>query len=162
MSNLGGFWKGGPGGGHGMTENKSVGWLRWQLIIMRTARMGAGFAVGTERTPLMQFSAPVGWPFSSLRAEAASLLHFLRRVQERFPDQRDLLIFIDCLVLHEMGEVGIPATAPWHNALWCPRPSQSAYGAALVARNSAVNKYQSHACCLLNERSDALAEMGVT
>jgi hypothetical protein len=64
-----------------------------------TDRIGAGFALGNERITLLQFSAPVGGQVSSLRAEAASLLHFLRRVRERFPDQYDLLIFIDCLVL---------------------------------------------------------------
>jgi hypothetical protein len=53
--------------------------------------MGAGFALGT---------APVGGGLvSSMRAEAASLLQYLRRVSEPFPHQHALLIFIDCLVL---------------------------------------------------------------
>ncbi len=56
---------------------------------MLTDRMGAGFALGTERTLLLQFSAPVGGPVSSLQAEEASLLHFFRLFQERFPDQCD-------------------------------------------------------------------------
>jgi hypothetical protein len=62
----------------------------------RMGLMGAGFALGTERKPLMQFSAPVGGPVSSMRAEAASLLQFFRRVRAIFPDQHALLIFIDC------------------------------------------------------------------
>jgi hypothetical protein len=66
---------------------------------VQTDRMGAGFSLGTERIPLLQFSAPVGGPVSSLRAAVESLLQFLRRVREQFQDQRDLLIFIDCLVL---------------------------------------------------------------
>ncbi len=47
---------------------------------VQTDRMGAGFALGNERIPLLQFLAPVGGLVSSLGAEAASLLHFLRRV----------------------------------------------------------------------------------
>ncbi len=87
---------------------------------MQTDRMGAGFALGNERIPLLQFSAPVGGPISSLLAKAASLLHFLRRVRELFPDQYDQSIFIDCLVLLDilMKWVSLnPTTTLQHSAL---------------------------------------------
>ncbi len=91
------------------------------LACMRTDRMGAGFALGTEKIPLLQYSAPVGGPVSSMRTGAASLLQFLRRVRAIFPDHHDLLIFIDCLVLLDIlmkwGKFGIPATTARHSAL---------------------------------------------
>jgi ribonuclease HI len=124
--------------------------------------MGAGFALGIERIPLLQFSAPVGGPVSSLRAEAASLLHFLRRVRERFPDQCDLLIFIDCLVLLDIlisrSEFQPQPSDIVHFDILLPllRELRLWPGSVLLM------KIKSHAGCLLNERADALAERGVT
>jgi len=66
---------------------------------IRTEEMGAGFAMGHGRDPLLTFSAPVGGACSPLRAEAVSLLKYLQTVREQFPGQKSLLIFIDCLVL---------------------------------------------------------------
>jgi hypothetical protein len=132
-----------------------------------TDRMGAGFALGNERIPLLQFSAPVGGPISSLRAEAteaASLLHFLRRVRERFPDQHDLLIFIDCLVL-----LGI--LMKWGKSEFQPQPRDIVHFDILLPLlrelrlwpgSVLLMKIKSHAGCLPNERADALAERGVT
>jgi len=65
----------------------------------RTGRMGAGFALGIQKEPLMTYSVSVGGPLAPLRAEAASLFQLLRRVRERFPSHVNLLVFIDCLVL---------------------------------------------------------------
>jgi hypothetical protein len=39
--------------------------------------MGAGFATGIERKPLLTFSASVAGPASFLQAKEASLLHFI-------------------------------------------------------------------------------------
>ena len=131
---------------------------------VRTDRMGAGFALGIERIPLLQFSAPVGGPVSSLRAEAASLLHFLRRVRERFPDQCDLLIFIDCLVLLDI-------LMKWGKSEFQPQPSDIVHFDILLPLlrelrlwpgSVLLMKIKSHAGCLLNERADALADKGVT
>jgi hypothetical protein len=62
-----------------------------------------------------------------------------------------------------MGKVVIPgkfsATTPRHGALRYTSPSTSE--AVLVAWDSAVNEDQSHAGCLLDERADELAELGV-
>ena len=65
----------------------------------RTGRMGAGFALGIQKEPLMTYSVSVVRPLAPLRAEAASLFQLLRRVRERFPGHTNLLVFIDCLVL---------------------------------------------------------------
>ena len=130
---------------------------------MRTDRMGAGFALGTERKPLLQFSAPVGGPLSSMRAEAASLLQFLRRVRAIFPDQHTLLIFIDCLVLLDI-------LMKWGKSEFQPQPRDIVHFDILVPLlielrlwpgTVLLMKIKSHAGCLLNERADELAELGV-
>ena len=57
--------------------------------------MGAGYAVGVGPVPLLELSAPVGGPLSTLRSEAASLHALLLKT----PSTTDLLVFIDSLVL---------------------------------------------------------------
>ena len=47
-------------------------------------RMAAGYVAGTDPIPLMTLSAPVGGPLVSLRAEGASLLHFVQTVAEKY------------------------------------------------------------------------------
>jgi ribonuclease HI len=130
---------------------------------MRTDRMGAGFALGTERIPLLQFSAPVGGPVSSMRAEAASLLQYLRRVRAQFPDQHALLIFIDCLVLLDI-------LMKWGKSEFQPQPRDIVHFDVLVPLLTELRlwpgtvllmKIKSHAGCLLNERADELADIGV-
>jgi hypothetical protein len=78
--------------------------------------MGAGFALGT---------APVGGLVSSMRAEAATLLQYLRRVSEQFPDQHALLIFIDCLVLLDI-------LRKWGTSEFQPQPRDTMHVYILV------------------------------
>jgi hypothetical protein len=61
--------------------------------------MGAGFALGIKKEPLMTYSVSVWGPLAPLRAEAASLFQRLRPVRERFPGHANMLVFIDYLVL---------------------------------------------------------------
>ena len=50
---------------------------------IRTDRIGAGFALGRQKEPLMTYYASVGGPLAPLRAEAASLFKLLSRARER-------------------------------------------------------------------------------
>jgi hypothetical protein len=65
----------------------------------RTEAMGAGYVLGADTEPIISFSARVGGPLASARAEAASLLQLLQDVRQRFGSQVHLLIFVDCLVI---------------------------------------------------------------
>jgi hypothetical protein len=72
-------------------------WLR--SVDERTEAMGAGYVLGADTEPIISFSARVGGPLASARAEAASLLQLLQDVWQRFGSQVHLLIFVDCLVI---------------------------------------------------------------
>jgi hypothetical protein len=63
--------------------------------------MGAGYVLGDDPEPIWIFSARVGGPLATVRAEAASLLQLssLRDVRMRKGHQVNLLIFVDCLVV---------------------------------------------------------------
>ncbi len=52
---------------------------------LRTEQLGAGFAIGSERQPLLTFSVPVRGPYFPLRAEAVSLLQTLLTVRIQLP-----------------------------------------------------------------------------
>ena len=120
--------------------------------------------MGLERQPLLLFSAPVGGPCSPLRAEAVSLLNYLRIARTRFPDQRALLIFVDCLVL-------LIILMKWGKSDFQPHPHDIAHFDVLVPLLTELRtwpgsvllvKVKSHAGCLLNERADELAERGLS
>ena len=59
--------------------------------------MGAGYVLGADSAPLMAFSASVGGPLATARAEAASLLQLLLDVRQHY--SHHLLVFVDCLVV---------------------------------------------------------------
>ena len=79
--------------------------LTWMGIIAGTdggvdwknERMGAGYVTGTARETETSFSASVGGPLSTLRAEGASLLQLLLDLSDG--SSTPLLVFVDCLVL---------------------------------------------------------------
>ena len=50
----------------------------------RSNRMGAGFALGRQKEPLMTYYASVRGPLAPLRAEAASLFKLLSRAENDF------------------------------------------------------------------------------
>jgi hypothetical protein len=70
-------------------------------VDLKKELMGASFILVDEpgSEALIVFSAPVGGPLASLRAEAVGLLHLLRKAKVRFCGAVPLLIFIDCLAL---------------------------------------------------------------
>ncbi len=61
--------------------------------------MGGAYLFCADPDPIMIFSAPVGGPLASARAEAASPLQLLLDVQQRYGHHVHLLIFVDCLVV---------------------------------------------------------------
>ena len=61
--------------------------------------MGGAYVLGADPDPVMVFSARVGGPLASARAEAASLLQLLLDVKQRYGHHAHLLIFVDCLVV---------------------------------------------------------------
>ena len=81
-----------------------------------TGRMNAWVLVtGTEREPESSFSACVGGPLSTLRAEAASLLQLLIDLRSR--SSTPLLVFVDCLVLLDILQ-------RWGQASFHPHPTE--------------------------------------
>ena len=130
---------------------------------LRTEQMGAGFAIGRERQPLLTFSAPVGGPYSPLRAEAVSLLQALRTIRIQLPEQTTLLLFVDCLVL-------LNILMKWGRSEFQPHPRDIAQFDVLLPLLTELRtwpgvvvlmKIKSHAGCLLNERADELADQGL-
>ena len=91
----------------------------------RTDRMGAGFALGRQKEPLMTYYASVGGPLAHLQAEAASLCKLLSRARERFPGCTDLLVFIDCLVLLDI-------LLKWGRSDFQPQPREIVHFDVLV------------------------------
>ncbi len=85
-------------------------------------RMAAGYVVGTDLIPLMTLSAPVGGPFklASLRAEGASLLHFVNKAAEKYGRHIHLLVFIDCLIILDILH-------KWGRSNFHPRPKDIAH-----------------------------------
>ena len=126
----------------------------------KNERMGEGYATGTALETETSFSASVGGPLSTLRAEEASLLQLLLDLSNDL--STPLLVFVDCLVLLDIlqrwGHVSVhlqPADVvhfdvifPLLNELWLQK------GPVWLV------KVKSHAGCLLNERADEWAEWG--
>ena len=92
---------------------------------IRSDRMGAGFALGRQKEPLMTYYASVGRPLAPLRAEAASLFKLLSRAREQFPGCADLLVFIDCLVLLDI-------LLKWGRSDFQPQPREIVHFDVLV------------------------------
>jgi ribonuclease HI len=127
-------------------------------------RMAAGYVAGTDLIPLMTLSAPVGGPLASLRAEGASLLHFVHKAAEKYGRHIHLLVFIDCLILLDILH-------KWGRSNFHPRPKDIAHFDVILPLlhelrqwhgRVALVKVKSHTGCLLNERADECAELGYT
>ncbi len=142
--------------------------LTWTGIIVGTdgsvdwknERMGAGYATGTAREPETSFSASVGGPLSTLRAEGASLLQLLLDLSN--DSSTPLLVFVDCLVLLDILQ-------RWGQVSFHPHPVDVAHFDVIFPllhelrrRKGPVLlvKVKSHTGCLLNERADEWAERG--
>jgi ribonuclease HI len=128
----------------------------------RTEAMGAGYVLGADTEPIISFSARVGGPLASARAEAASLLQLLQDVRQRFGSQVHLLIFVDCLVILDI-------LRKWGRNDFHPNPKEIVHFAVIRpllhelrqwSGKLTLVKVKSHTGCLLNERADELAELG--
>jgi ribonuclease HI len=112
----------------------------------------------------MIFSARVGGPLASARAEAASLLQLFQDVLQSYDHQAHLQIFVDCLVVLEI-------LSKWGSSYFHPGPKEIVNFAFILtllhelrqwSGNVALVKVKSHTGCLLNERADEQAELGRT
>ena len=126
----------------------------------KNERMGAGYVTGTEQEVVTSFSACVGGPLSTLRAEAASLLQLLLDLRGRSPTP--LLVFIDCLVLLDILQ-------RWGQASFHPQPTDVVHFDIIFPLLDELRRWlgplrlvkvKSHTGCLLNERADVYAERG--
>jgi hypothetical protein len=144
--------------------------LTWAGIIAGTdggvdwknERMGAGYITGTALEPETPFSACVGGPLSTLRAEGASpslpqlLLDLINELST------PLLVFVDCLVLLDILQ-------RWGQVSFHPHPADVVHFDVIFPllkelrrRTGLVRlvKVKSHTGCLLDERADEWAERG--
>ena len=133
-------------------------------VDVRAERMGAGYVLGADPVPVMAFSARVGGPLSTARAEAASLLQLLLDVRQHFSHQTHLLVFVDCLVVLDILQ-------KWGRYDFHPGPKEIVHFAVIRpllhelrqwTGNVTLVKVKSHTGCLLNERADEQAELGRT
>ena len=129
-----------------------------------TEQMGGAYVLGAGPDPTMVFSARVGGPLASARAEAASLLQLLLDVRQRYGHHVHLLIFVDCLVVLDI-------LRKWGRSDFHPGPKEVIHFTVIRplieelrqwAGNITLLKVKSHTGCLLNERADELAELGRT
>ena len=142
--------------------------LSWEGIIAGTdggvdwknERMGAGYVSGTAPEAETSFSASVGGPLSTLRAEGASLLQLLLDLSKE--SSTPLLVFVDCLVLLDILQ-------RWGQVSFHPHPDDIVHFDVIFPllnelrrRTGPVRlvKVKSHTGCLLNERADEWAERG--
>ena len=126
----------------------------------KNERMGAGYVTGTAQETETSFSASVGGPLSTLRAEGASLLRLLLDLRDG--SSTPLLVFVDCLVLLDILQ-------RWGQVSFHPHPADVVHFDVIFPlldelrqRTGPVRlvKVKSHTGCLLNERADEWAERG--
>jgi ribonuclease HI len=130
---------------------------------VKKERMGASFILvdkpGSEA--LIVFSAPVGGPLASLRAEAVGLLHLLCKAKVRFCGAVPLLIFIDCLALlmiikkWERSDFWSDLREVIHFDVIFPLLQELQW----IQLRTLV-KVKSHPGCQLNVMADELADIG--
>jgi ribonuclease HI len=127
-------------------------------------QMGAGYVIGDAPIPLRAFSAPVGGPLASIRAEAASLLKLLRDVAVSPGRHTPILIFVDCLCL-------LNILSKWGRHDFHPNPKEVVHFDVIFPLLAELRqwtgqitlmKIKSHAGCVMNERADEQAEEGRT
>ena len=126
----------------------------------KNQRMGAGFAVGTDKVTAAVLAVRVGGPLSSLRAEAAGLLQLLCSLRTSHP--APLLVFVDSLVLLNILQ-------NWGTANFNPEPNDVVHFDVILPLLEVLRqwphpvrlvKVKSHTGCLMNEMADEQAELG--
>ena len=126
--------------------------------------MGASFVMVEKpgSDVLFDFSAPVGGPLASLRAEAVGLLYLLRKAKIHFKKAIPLLIFIDCLAL-------LMILKKWGRSDFWPDPREVVHFDVILPlllelrqwpQQVTLVKVKSHSGCQLNEMADELADLG--
>jgi hypothetical protein len=99
--------------------------------------MDARYVLGADPVPVMAFSARVGGPLSTARAEVASLLQLLLDLLQHYSHQTRLLVFVDCLVVLDILQKSLALFA-----CVCPKFRE--------ARTSAHNQVQNVFTSFLN------------
>jgi len=131
---------------------------------MKKEKMGTGFVVGLDRTPLLELAAQVGGPLAALRAESAGLLYLIRRVRDQFGEAEPvrLLVLVDCLVLLDILQ-------KWGASEFYPDPRDIIHFDVIIQLlvemrrwNGIIvlKKIKGHAGCMLNELADERADRG--
>ena len=127
-------------------------------------RMGTGYIVtqGMDLAPIQRFSAPVGGPLASTRAEAVGLLCLLQWLRDSPLGSTSVTVFVDCLGLLQL-------LANWGRADFWPGPKDIIHFDVLLPLLRVLRewttelvfvKVKSHAGCYHNEMADECAGVG--
>ena len=155
-----------PSWGHYRTGQQDFEQEQWEGLVAaidgsvdrKREVMGAGVVVGKGQAPDFTLSFPVGGPLATLRSEAAALEALVKHVAEDVP----LLVFVDCLAL-------LVILARWGQEDFWPDETELKHFDIIesclirLRRRRAVTKLvkvKSHSGLLMNERADALADLG--
>jgi ribonuclease HI len=127
-------------------------------------RMGIGYVVtqGMDLAPIHRFSAPVGGPLASIRAEAVGLLCLLKWLRDHRLGSARVTVFIDCLGLLQI-------LSNWGRVDFWPDPKDIIHFDVLLPLLQVLRewttelvlvKVKSHAGCYHNEMADECADAG--
>jgi ribonuclease HI len=127
-------------------------------------RMGTGYVVtqGMDLAPIHRFSAPVGGPLASIRAEAVGLLCLLKWLRDHRLGSARVTVFIDCLGLLQI-------LSNWGRVDFWPGPKDIIHFDVLLpllqvlcewTTELVLVKVKSHAGCYHNEMADECADAG--
>jgi ribonuclease HI len=125
-------------------------------------RMGTGYVVtrGKDLAPIHRFSALVGGPLASTRAEAVGLLCLLQWIRDNHLGSERVTVFIDCLGLLQI-------LSKWGRVDFWPGPKDIIHFDVLLPLLKVLRewtaelvlvKVKSHAGCYHNEMADECAD----
>ena len=127
-------------------------------------RMGTGYVItqGMDLAPIHRFSAPLGGPLASTRAEAVGLLCLLKWLRDHHLGSARVTVFIDCLGLLQI-------LSNWGRVDFWPGPKDIIHFDVLLPLLQVLRewttelvlvKVKSHAGCYHNEMADESAGAG--
>ena len=133
-------------------------------VYYQKERMGTGYVVtqGMDLAPIHRFSAPVGGPLASTRAEAVGLLCLLKWLRNHHLGSARVTVFIDCLGLLQI-------LSNWGKVDFWPGPKDIIHFDVLLPLLQVMRewttelvlvKVKSHAGCYHNEMADECADAG--